>query len=473
MHVQSINLQTHNKLIHDYRNENETLMQYFDYNPFESKVFQKRVEDLNHKQINREQLADVLHKINTTWNAPDSTIENVERLRGENSLVVIAGQQAGLLTGPMYTVNKIISVVHLARQQEEKLQVPVIPLFWIAGEDHDFDEINHIFLADTPKMKKYTLLQRVLDKKAVSNIVIDDVQANEWLDRLFMELNETIHTKELYSTIKTFLSESDTFVDFFAKLIFWFFHEEGVVLVDSNHSQIRQLESDYFVNLIDNQPKTSDAIKNSFEEIVKQGYSLSIEVETNDANLFYQNGSERVLLVRDENDNWIGKKNEVKFTSEELRGIARNEPELLSNNVMTRPLMQEMLFPTLAFIGGPGEIGYWSVLKNAFHAHKMKMPPVVPRLSFTFMERHVEKLLSKYQIESEHAINYGVIGVKDKWLEDKQDPPVNQLADQLKQTIHKAHLPLRELAGSIQSDLGDLANKNLDYLIRKDRKSVV
>lgn len=89
MHVQSINLQTHNKLIHDYRNENKTLMQYFDYNPFESKVFQKRVEDLNHKQINREQLADVLHKINTTWNAPDSTIENVERLRGENSLVEI------------------------------------------------------------------------------------------------------------------------------------------------------------------------------------------------------------------------------------------------------------------------------------------------------------------------------------------------------------------------------------------------
>ncbi|WP_404452498.1 bacillithiol biosynthesis cysteine-adding enzyme BshC [Virgibacillus necropolis] len=467
MRVHSINLHTQNKFIKDYRDKNDKIMQHFDYNPFESDVFQKRFEDLKHKNINRNQLADVLHTINEKWNAPESTIENIERLRATNSLVVIAGQQAGLLTGPMYTINKAISVIHLARQQEERLQVPVIPVFWIAGEDHDFDEINHIFLSDTSKMKKYTLLQREIEKKAVSNIAIDDVQANKWLDKLFVELNETLYTKELYDTLKTFLNESETYVDFFAKLIYWLFNDEGLVLVDSNHSQLRHIESSYFENLIDNQSKTTHAINCSYEEIIKQGYSLSIDVGARDANLFYQNGSERVLLVRDDHDNWVGKNNEVNFSTEEILSIARNKPELLSNNVMTRPLMQEMLFPSLAFIGGPGEISYWSVLKKAFHANNMKMPPVVPRLSFTFMERHVEKLLNKYHIDSEHAINKGVLDVKNKWLEDKYSPPVNQLTNQLKKTIDEAHQPLRELAGSIQSDLGDLANKNLDYLYRE------
>ncbi|ASN05859.1 bacillithiol biosynthesis cysteine-adding enzyme BshC [Virgibacillus necropolis] len=466
MRIQSIHLQTQNKLIQDYRNKKSTIMQHFDYNPFESNVFQKRKKDLKNKNVNRKQLSDVLHTINTKWNAPTSTIENIGRLRDADSLVVIGGQQAGLLTGPMYTINKIISIIHLAKQQEEQLQVPVIPVFWIAGEDHDFDEINHIFLSDTSQMKKYTLLQREIEKKAVSNIAIDDEQANDWLKRLFVELNETLHTKELYNTIRNFLNESDTYVDFFARMIYWLFNEEGLVLVDSNHRQVRNLESNYFVDLIDNQSKTTHAINRSFEEVAKQGYALSVDVDDNDANLFYQNGMERVLLVRDDNDDWIGKNKEVKFTTEELLDIARNKPKLLSNNVMTRPLMQEMLFPSLAFIGGPGEISYWSILKKAFHANNMKMPPIVPRLSFTLMEPHIEKLLTTYHIDAEHAVNNGVIDRKDRWLEEKYDPPVKQLAKQLKQTIDGAHEPLRDLAESIQSDLADLANTNLKYLYK-------
>lgn len=466
MRIHTIPIQTQNKLIQDYRNENENIMRHFDYNPFEPDVFQKRLKDIQDKNVDRKQLTDVLHSLNTKWNAPSSTLANIERLKEEDSFVVIGGQQAGLLTGPMYTINKVISIIHLAKQQEEQLQVPVIPVFWIAGEDHDFDEINHIFLQDTTRMKKYKLLQRVIEKQAVSNIAIDDVKAGEWINTLFAELNETSYTKDLYHAVKTCQTNSRTYVDFFAQIIFRLFDREGLVLVDSNDSQVRELESSYFVNLIENQPKTTDAISDSFAEITKLGYPLSIDVDTNDANIFYQKGNERVLLIRNANGDWIGKNNEVRITNEEILSIAKSKPELLSNNVMTRPLMQEMLFPSLAFIGGPGEISYWSVLKGAFHANDMKMPPVIPRLSFTIIERRVEKLLNNYQISAEHAINNGVIGIKKDWLAKKSNPPVEQIATELKQTIDQAHEPLRELAQSIRSDIGDLASKNLDYLIR-------
>ncbi|ASK63591.1 bacillithiol biosynthesis cysteine-adding enzyme BshC [Virgibacillus phasianinus] len=466
MRIQPINIQTQNKLIQDYRNEQETVMQHFDYNPFESGVFQKRAKDLQNKNVNREQLTEVLHKLNTKWNAPLSTLGNIERLKQDDSLVVIAGQQAGLLTGPMYTINKLISVIQLARQQEEQLGVPVIPVFWIAGEDHDFDEINHIYLQDNSKMKKHKLLQRIVGKKAVSDIAVDDDQASEWIDTLFMELGETSRTNDLYHSLKTYLANSETYIDFFAQIIFRLFAEEGLVLIDSNDAKVRKLESSYFIDLIERQSKTTDSIHDAFLEITKLNYSLSIESDPNDANLFYQNGEERVLLIRNDDGYWVGKHNEIKFTTEEMLSIAKNEPELLSNNVMTRPLMQEMVFPSLAFIGGPGEISYWSVLKGAFHVNNLKMPPVIPRLSFTFMERNVEKLLHKYDIPVEYAVNTGILDCKQNWLESKTDPPVVQLSSQLKQTIDEAHKPLRELAQSIRSDIGDLADKNLTYLLR-------
>ena len=466
MRIQSIPIQTQNKLIQDYRNKNEKIMQHFDYNPFETDVFQKRLKDLQDKNVNREQLTNILHSVNTNWNAPSSTFANIERLKADDSVVVIGGQQAGLLTGPMYTINKVVSIIHLARQQEEQLQVPVIPVFWIAGEDHDFAEINHIFLKEKSKMKKYKLLQQTLEKQAVSNIAIDENKAYQWMETLFGELNETNHTKDLYETIRTYLDNSKTYVDFFAQIIFRLFENEGLVLIDSNDSQVRQLESSYFVNLIENQLETTDAISDSFEKITELGYSLSIDADKNDANIFYQNGYERVLLVRDDVGDWVGKNNEVRLTNDEILSVAKNEPTLLSNNVMTRPLMQEMVFPSLAFIGGPGEVGYWSVLKEAFHVNNLKMPPIIPRLSFTIMERHIEKYLIKYQISADHAVNNGVMDVKKEWLAAKSDPSVEQLASQLKQTVDEAHKPLRGLAQSIRSDIGDLANKNLDYLIR-------
>src|SRR5699024_1311734 len=132
-------------------NNEERIFQYFDYTPFND--YEQRVRDLNHRVFNRERLADVLHIVNKQWGAPQSTHDNIEQLRKENSVVVIGGQQAGLMTGPLYTINKIISIIQFAKQQEALLQIPVIPVFWIAGEDHDYDEINHVFLLEESEIK--------------------------------------------------------------------------------------------------------------------------------------------------------------------------------------------------------------------------------------------------------------------------------------------------------------------------------
>lgn len=462
MRVDPIQLNSQNKLINDYRNNKGSIMEHFNYSPFQD--YNQRVDDLKNRTFNREQLTEVLHTINRHWDAPEATCHNIERLKSEDSVVVIGGQQAGLLTGPFYTINKIISIIQFAKQQEAQLNIPVIPVFWIAGEDHDFEEINHVFLPETSQMKKHKLLQRERDKRSITNIAIDEADANQWISQLFEQLNETQYTKELYATIQDCLDQSSTYVDFFARIIYKLFNEEGLVLIDSGNPKVRQLESDYFVTLIQKQPEITAGVHTAYQQIKQAGYSLSLEVEPNDAHLFYHVNGERILLTRNENDKWIGKQNEVALTSEELITIAKNNPELLSNNVVTRPVMQELLFPTLAFIGGNGEVGYWSVLKPAFEALNIKMPPVLPRLSFTYIDRNVDKVLEKYGISDARAVENGVADLKKDWLKSKSTPPVEQIAAEMKVKIDKAHEPLRNVAHGMRSDLGGLADKNLYYL---------
>ncbi|GAB3793527.1 bacillithiol biosynthesis cysteine-adding enzyme BshC [Virgibacillus kimchii] len=464
MQVDPVGIQNKSKLIRDYRANDKKLMSFFDYEPFTQ--FADRVQELKQRHFNRRHLTDVLHNLNRGWGAPEAALDNIERLKDENSTVVIGGQQAGLLTGPMYTVNKVISIIQFARQKEEELNIPVIPVFWIAGEDHDFDEINHVFLPHNGQMEKYKHPQKVYEKKPVSDIKINKQETKHWLETLFQQLQETEYTNKLYHSLENCLMKSDSYVDFFARLIHQLFEVEGLVLVDSAHPDLRKLEKDHFAGMIRSQSEIAESVHQSLKELEKIGYEVPLEAEEDDGHLFYHKETERILLKKTKEGTWKGKQNEVCFTTEELLDIAEHHPGRLSNNVVTRPLMQDLLFPTLAFIGGPGEIAYWASLKNAFHTLDINMPPVVPRLSFTFLERHIERCGKKYKISFDTVINEGTERLKKQWLEAKNNPSIQDVAASIKQQIKEAHQPLREIAAGISTDIGDLSEKNLFYLKR-------
>lgn len=465
MRIDPVQLKDQNRLIQDYRKYNNRIASYFDYSPFHD--YEQRLSDLKEGSFNRTDLVDVLHTANEKWNAPQATHRNIDRLLDEDSVVVIGGQQAGVMTGPFYTINKIISIIQFAKQQEEKLNIPVVPVFWIAGEDHDYDEINHIYLLEKSQMKKQTLMQKVIDKYSISTIAIDQKDAQNWLNDLFKQLNETEYTRDLYAITKDCLEQSATYVDFFAKIIFQLFKEEGLVLIDSGDPEVRKLESDHFVHLIKNQTEISNKVHLTLQELRQAGYSIPLETEIDDAHLFYHLENERILLKRSKNNTWIGKQNEIELTTEELINIAIEKPELLSNNVVTRPLMQELIFPTLAFVAGNGEIAYWAALKGAFHALEMKMPPVLPRLSFSYIDRRLERVLQEFSIEPQSVLSQGIAERKGNWLASQSTPPIDLISEQLKKSITEAHRPLRSIAEEMQDGLSDLAAKNLTHLHRE------
>src|SRR5699024_10971146 len=459
MHIETMILSNESELIKKYKKHDMNIMKYFDYMPYST--YEKRLADLSERQFNRKDLVKVLQHLNRDWHAPTQTMENIERLKDENSVVVIGGQQAGLLTGPMYTIHKIISILQLAKQQEEKLNIPVIPVFWIAGEDHDYDEINHIYLSDDVRLKKHQLYQPIEGKPSISNIPKDNDQIKKWLDGVLGSLEETLFTKNLSKQLYLELEKSNNYVDFFSHIIFTLFDEEGSVLMDSAHPEIRQLEKSYFTKMIENQETIASTVYETKQELEQAGFPIMMDTELNSGHLFYEYQNERLLLERTEEGYWTDKADMLHLTTEELVQVVQETPERLSNNVVTRPLMQESLFPTLAFVGGNGEIAYWSTLKGAFHCLGMNMPPVIPRLSFTLSNTKVKKTLDKLNLNYEAVLSGETAHKKVNWLKAQTNPPIDLLVHEVQQAIDLNHEPLRALAHQIQADVGQLADANL------------
>ncbi|MFC7061306.1 bacillithiol biosynthesis cysteine-adding enzyme BshC [Halobacillus seohaensis] len=464
MRIDPIKLPDTNTLVADYKYNFSKVRDKFDFNPFDENTWRERVRDLQSQDYNRQGLVDVLTTMNDRWDASEPTFQNINKLKDSKTTAVVAGQQAGLLTGPLYTVHKVISVLQLAKQKESELEEPVVPIFWIAGEDHDFAEINHLHMKDQGRMKKIQVHTDVNEKSSVSDLPFNQEAVQNWLSKVFQETKETEYTSELYRRMLGVIQTSHSYTDFFAKVIYTLFPNEGLILLDAHDRTIRELESSYFLDLIHNNGKIADGVFSSVQENKQQRYPVSLDSEDNDAHLFFHKNGERILLARDQGGNFVGKKGEVTFSKEELLNVASEQPWLLSNNVVSRPLMQEYLLPVLAFIGGPGEISYWSALKPAFHAVGLTMPPVVPRLSFTMIDKKSEQLLEQFKISIEEAVQYGTVNHKLNWLASTENPPIGRLADQVKQEMEGIHDPLKKKAAELGPDMEALAQKNLKYI---------
>lgn len=462
MQVTCTKLNHKNKLNNMYRAHEEPICSYFEYYPFED--LKHRLEDLKNRSYQRESLAHVLTKLNANWGAASSSLEQIDRLRQPDSVVVVGGQQAGLLTGPLYSINKLISIVQVAKQQEKELNVPVIPVFWIAGEDHDFDEINHIYSNHDNRLHKHKLHEETSMKKSISDMKLNHDKVKEWLTDFLHDLEETSYTNEWFGDTLDALQHSNTYTDFFARLIFQLFPDQGIVLMDAHAKEIRGLETEYFLQMIERHEDIHQSSYETLQTLQQDGFEIPLDIEEGDTNLFYHGEAEERVLLKYTSGKWIGKHEEVRFTTEEMKQIARQQPEKLSNNVVTRPLMQELLLPTLAFIAGDGEINYWATLKQAFHVLDVKMPPVIPRLSFTYVTNRIQKVMKKRVIEAEEIVRHGTGSKKIQWLTNQTTAPLDFLFEEVKTSMAEVHAPLQTYAKSISPDLEQLAQQNQQYI---------
>lgn len=281
------------------------------------------------------------------------------------------------------------------------------------------------------------------------------------INTIIRDIGETEYTETLIKQLVDALNNSETFTDFFACLMNQLFKEEGLLLIDAANFQFRQFEHKYFAQIIQSNEEIARVVTEKEQELECAGYGKPILATYEAANLFYVEDGERHLLER-KNDLFVNLAANLKFTQEELLEVAHNHPERLSNNVVTRPLMQEMTLPVLAFVGGPGELAYWATLKNAFSVLDLQMPIFAPRLHITIVTRHVEQLLREHQLTVTDVWEGKALHLKERFIADVQDSEAKRQIQAMQQLLVEKY---EELASYLEKQ-----HLQLDKILEKIKK---
>lgn len=464
MELEVVELPKQNKIIDSYMNDPQFLHTFFDYE-YSQAGFASRLHELQNRTFQRQPLATVIQAYMEPFGISSRAQQHINEL-AKDAVAVVGGQQAGILTGPLYSLHKAITVILLAKKQRAELEIPVVPIFWIAGEDHDLNEINHVYTANKGIAYKNQYKEQYIFKSMASETKYNQKQMTAFICAIFEKFGETAHTKALLDHVLHVVHQRTTFTELFTDLMNGLFQEEGLLFVDSAFPPLRQLESPYFAQFIHESASIAEAVYDTERQFDNAGYGMPIGATEEAAHLFYVHETGRLLLTRDA-DRFINDSIGLQLSKEELLQLANEQPSLLSNNVVTRPLMQDMVIPVLAFVGGPGEIAYWALLKKAFHQLDVKMPVLVPRMSITFVLPKVQRALKETGLTVEQVMAGEAAVEREQFLATVQDDRIEEWILDTERIIKRQYETVQQIGKEISNGLPTLIDKNLHYHIKQ------
>lgn len=428
----------------------------------------KRLERTAGSRAESVALAETLRAYNARFGASQETQASMGAI-AEGAPVIVGGQQAGLWSGPIMVVHKAVSIIGAAKWASEALGRTVVPVFWIAGEDHDWDEVNHTYVMTAEQELRKLGVQRPEGARtSVSRTAIGGETWNELLAELEQSLPHSEFKPQLLEQLTAAAKHATSLPDLFAGILTVLFGKEGLVLLDADDPAVRKLESPMFRRLIENNDELEQAYLSAAEKVKSHGYKLQADVAPASANLFVfqaAKGNERTLLHKLEGK-FQDRKATAVWTKEELLKLADQEPWQLSNNVLTRPLMQDYLLPVLGTVLGPGEIAYWALTGDAFRRLDMEMPIIIPRMSFTLVEGTIAKNMAKYELTFEDVITR-FEERKQHWLTEQDKLSIDERFAAVKQSFNDMYGPLLELASSVQPGLAKLGETNRQKIVEQ------
>lgn len=460
MELEVLELSTQNKILQTYMSEPQFIHTYFDYEN-SAEGFSSRLNELRSRTFQREQLATVIRSYMEPFGISERAQLHIDQLAND-AVAVVGGQQAGILTGPLFSVYKAITVILLAKKQSVDLDTSVVPIFWIAGEDHDINEINHVYTENRGTALKNQYKENYVFKSMASDTKYDKKQMTAFIRTVFAKYGETAYTKQLLQNVVNAVQRRSTFTDLFTDLMNGLFREEGLLFIDSAYEPLRKLESPYFSLLINEAAPIANMVYEMEQQFEMSGYGKPVGASFEAANLFYVHETGRLLLMHEENrfvNNSVG----FQFSKEDLLQIAQEQPSLLSNNVVTRPLMQDMVIPVLAFVGGPGEIAYWAILKKAFHHLQLKMPVIVPRMSITLVLPKVQTALQETGLSVEDVMMGEAAIQRQQFIGTLQDDRIEKWVIETEQLLKAQYDNIQTIGKEVSKGLHSVIEKNMDY----------
>lgn len=369
-----------------YATQDSRLKPFFKYAVTE-KSFEQVIADKQKDHTDRELLVRVLEAQYSSIPTSAAVKENIRSLLSTNTFTLVTAHQPSLLTGPLYYIYKIVSTIKLAKNLKESYpDYHFVPVFVSGGEDHDFEEVNHVHLFGK------TLVWENDEKGSVG------MMSTQSLAKVLDELKEILgngeHSNEILEKINTAYTGKEPYSRATLELVDSLFREEGLVVLNMNQPELKRafipvMEEELF------EQSSREIVEATQQELEAAGFSGQAHVR--EINLFYLREQLRERIIQ-EGEQYRVNQTDFVFTAAELREELHNHPEHFSPNVVMRPLYQEKILPNLAYIGGGGEIAYWLERKKQFEHFGINFPMLIRRNSVLWLDKGTVTKIEKLEL---------------------------------------------------------------------------
>jgi len=442
-------------------------------------------ESLSSKGMARKEVAQVLQEQNKRWGAGQKAIDNIDLLEMSDTVAVLSGQQVGLLLNPLYTIYKALTAIKLAKELKDRFNWRVVPIFWMEAEDHDLLEVNSLNFINSQNRPIRLALEGPFGE---GRRPVGELRLGEGIELLLGKLNSLMPDSEfkpeLWRKIVSFYNTEETFSSSFARLMSHLFRRYGLVIVDPSDKRLKALAGPLFARVVDNLADFSDILAHRNQKLLQAGYPLQVNLPDlpRNACLFIKIEGEKYPLLKMDGG-FSPRGREESYGREELLQLLEKSPWLFVPNVVLRPLYQDSLFPTIAYVAGPSEVAYFAQLQPLYPLFKLPMPVIFPRGSFTIVEKKVKGVLDRYGLDFNHLLSGREEVVKrviHRFETDPQDDPfptiqqqmgasLNRLRDHFQQTDPTLIGALEKSWKKISHQLNRLAGRYRQARIQKHR----
>ena len=446
------------KLVLDYVNDVEFLKSFYSYRP-DIDGLKKAVD--SHQFIgDRTILVKALQQQYQNIKVNQAVSHNIELLLNKETYTVTTGHQLNLFTGPLYFIYKIVTTINLAL--ELKIAYPqknFVPVYWMATEDHDFEEINHVNVDE----KNISWIQQT--NGATGRLSTKTVAAAVQAYKGYLGISK--NGKKLGKLVEKAYLENDNLADATRVLVNSLFEQYGLVIVNADDAS---LKAQFAAIIKDDITKQNSArlTEDTSKTLEDSGYKT--QVNGRDINFFYLKDNLRERIIR-EDDLYTVNHTEIKFTEAELLEEINLHPERFSPNVIMRPLYQEVILPNIAYIGGGAEVAYWMQLKANFDFYKVSFPVLLLRNSALVIDKRSFSNLLKLGFNFED-IFLSTADLQEKWITANSDAALS-LADEkanIQSVFDKIKLNAFKIDKTLEVSADAVLTKTLKLLEKLEKK---
>lgn len=383
------------KLFLDYVDHFEKVKAFYQH-PGTMQAAARMARRVDYPSERRAEVTRILQGQNASLGAGAETQANLKRL-AVGAVAVVSGQQVGLFGGPAYSIYKALMAIQLA-QELTRDGIEAVPVFWMATEDHDLEEVRHTSWFDSGKLVRFELPDGNEAGQPVGRI-----QLGPEVERLTGEAAELLEAQS-GDLLAQYLGESykaqETYGSAFGKLFARLFTQQGLILLDPLDEGLHKVAAPLYQHALAERDMLNAKLLQRDKDLDRAGYAAQVKVTAKSTLLFYMGGEMRQGISASNGKFHAGEKT---WTREELTHLTHTEPGNFSPNALFRPVVQDYLLPTVAFIGGPAELSYIAQSAVVYDYLLGRMPVMLPRAGFTIVDIKASKLLDRYGLTVEEV----------------------------------------------------------------------